>query len=582
MNGNNRHLYVFAIGPVQDFIASARTSNDLYFGSWLLSELSKAAAKSISNEPHQLIFPAPLQKQDLGPGSALSVANKIVAIVEGHPKDIADQVRQAVNERLKQIYQKTYDEISANVDRELVEEQIDDLIEFYWASVPYAGEQNYAKARATMEALLAARKNTRDFRQTTGREGIPKSSLDGFRESVLPSRSKSMDDDEFYAAYHAEPGEALSGIDLLKRWGKAGGASFPSTTDVAAMPFRVMLGEEREQALLQRIKTLLERYTKRTETEGTYFYAERLAQLISDKIKRREFRREFANIFQDEGIRQQPSPYYALLLADGDNMGKTIDAQDDVEKHRELSHSLSEFASAAYQLIMVHSGVPPIYVGGDDVLAYLPLHTALQCISDLNDKFSEYMGGFSYQANEGPRPPTLSGALVIAHHLSPLSDVLDTAREAERKAKRRSPEKNALVTVLSKRGGVERTASARMGDLLERMPVLIEYMRQEQISAGTSYELQNLHQQLSDTGLPEAFRREAIWREAVRIIQRKRERGGGREVQEQVRQQFETWFKDKDLTLNELAQEMIIAGEFARAYEMARISPGIREKEAQA
>jgi hypothetical protein len=87
---------------------------------------------------------------------------------------------------------------------------------------------------------------------------------------------------------------------------------------------------------------------------------------------------------------------------------------------------------------------------------------------------------------------------------------------------------------------------------------------------------------LSDTGLPEAFRREAIWREAVRIIQRKRERGGGREVQEQVRQQFETWFKDKDLTLNELAQEMIIAGEFARAYEMARISPGIREKEAQA
>jgi CRISPR/Cas system-associated protein Cas10 (large subunit of type III CRISPR-Cas system) len=168
--------------------------------------------------------------------------------------------------------------------------------------------------------------------------------------------------------------------------------------------------------------------------------------------------------------------------------------------------------------------------------------------------------------------------LVIAHHLTPLSDVLETAREAERKAKRRSPKKNALVIVLSKRGGVERTVSAKMGDLLERMPVLIEYMRQKQISAGTAYELQNLHQQLSDTGLPT----EAFQREAIRIIQRTRKGGGGREVQKRVRQQFETWFKDKDLTLNELAQEMIIAGEFTRAYEMARISPGIREKEAQA
>lgn len=577
MSESEKHFYVCAIGPVQDFIATARTSQDLWFGSWMLSELSKAAARSIFTEPHQLIFPAPGQKKDLEPGSVSRVANKIVAIVEGNPEGTADQVWQAVNQRLKEVYKETYRKINGGVDRELAEEQIDDLIEFYWASVPYADGQNYKKARAQAEALLAARKNTRDFEQTSGREGTPKSSLDGFRESVLPSKSRSMDGDEFYAAHYAEPGEALSGIDLLKRWGKAGEVSFPSTTDLAAQPFQTMLGKEREQALLQRVKALLEGYTKRTETEGTYFYAERLAQLISDKTKRREFRREFANIFQDEGIRQQPSPYYALLLADGDNMGKTIDAQDDMEKHQRLSRRLNEFASAAHQLIVDRSGTP-VYVGGDDVLAYLSLHTALQCVSDLNDKFSEYVGGFSYQSNGASRASTLSGALVIAHHLTPLSDVLDTAREAERKAKGRSSEKNALAIVLSKRGGVERTAIARMGDLLERMPVLIEYMRQEQISAGTAYEVQRLHRELSEAGLPKG----AFQREAIRIIQRKREGGGGREVREQVRRQFEAWFKDKDLTLNELTQEMIIAGEFALAYEMARISPDIHEKEAQA
>jgi CRISPR-associated protein Cmr2 len=575
MNESKKSLCIYAIGPVQDFIATARTSHDLRFGSWMLSELSKAAAKSISVGPHQLIFPAP--EQDLEPGSASSVANKIIAIVEGDPKGLADQVRQAVDGRLKQVYKEAYDEISGDIDRELAKEQINDLIEFYWISVPCEDEQDYPEARAQAEALLAARKNTRNFRQVMGKEGIPKSSLDGFRESVLPDKPRSMSDDKFYAIYQSKPKEALSGVDLLKRWGKAGKASFPSTTDVAAIPFQVMLGKEREQTLLQRIKTLLKNYTERTdETEGTYFYTERLTQLISDKARRHEFRREFAKILRDEAVRQQPSPYYALLLADGDNMGKTIDAQDDVEKHRRLSRRLSEFASVARQLIVAHSGTP-VYVGGDDVLAYLPLHTAIQCISDLNDKFREFVGDFSYQVNGEPRSPTLSGALVIAHHLTPLSDVLDTGRKAEKMAKG-IPGKNALVIVSSKRGGVERTASARMGDLLERMPVLIEYMRQKQISAGTAYELQHLHQQLIGAGLPA----EAFQREAIRIIQRKREGGGGRKVQETVQKKFETWFKGKDFALDELAQEMVIAGEFATAYEMARISPGIYEEEVQA
>jgi len=33
------HILLFSIGPIQDFIASARRSRDLWFGSWMLSEL---------------------------------------------------------------------------------------------------------------------------------------------------------------------------------------------------------------------------------------------------------------------------------------------------------------------------------------------------------------------------------------------------------------------------------------------------------------------------------------------------------------------------------------------------------------
>lgn len=575
---NNSHVFICTLGPVQDFIFTARTSKDLWFGSMMLSELSKAAARSISDQSHCLIFPAPKVKQDLDVDTTLSVANKIVAIIKDDPLAVADEVAQAIQNRqdlfFQNILKSTKDK---GINLNLAREQIIDLVEFYWASAPLTDHSSYNKARAQAEAILAARKNTRNFRQAIGRNGTPKSSLDGFRESVLPDNSNSIDEDKYYNTFHAEPGEALSGIDLLKRWGESK-ANFPSVTDMAALPFLRMLGE-RADPIRQRIETLLREYTNRTETFGTFFYVERLVQLISEKTKRREFSRRFAEIFKEEQV-QSPSPYYALLLVDGDNMGKTIDMQDEEEKHRAFSQQLSKFAKEASRLIRNEKGAP-VFVGGDDILAYLPLHLALQCLSNLNTLFTKYLEDFSFPINSEPRFPTLSGALVIAHHLTPLSDVLDMARSAEKKAKDITG-KNGLVIVWYQRGGMERTASAKMGDLLNRMAILIDYRRQKLISTSTAYELYQLHQQLNDVELPKA----ALQGEAIRIIQRKREVGGSQKILDKVRKQFETWFillstdeSDKNkLTLAELAQEMIIAGEFASAYDLAGI-PNLFSKE---
>jgi len=86
-----QYLFLVTIGPVQGFIKTARRSRDLWFGSWLLSELSKVAAKTIvdQNSLQNLIFPAPHDAPTLGAGSTLSVANKIVALVPRPPGDLA-------------------------------------------------------------------------------------------------------------------------------------------------------------------------------------------------------------------------------------------------------------------------------------------------------------------------------------------------------------------------------------------------------------------------------------------------------------------------------------------------------------
>ncbi len=48
------HLLSISIGPVQDFIAAARRTADLYAGSQILQELSKEAARYLHSNDAKL------------------------------------------------------------------------------------------------------------------------------------------------------------------------------------------------------------------------------------------------------------------------------------------------------------------------------------------------------------------------------------------------------------------------------------------------------------------------------------------------------------------------------------------------
>ena len=51
------HLLAITVGPVQEFIAAARRTRDLWFGSYVLSEISREVAIAVSKHG-KLIFPA--------------------------------------------------------------------------------------------------------------------------------------------------------------------------------------------------------------------------------------------------------------------------------------------------------------------------------------------------------------------------------------------------------------------------------------------------------------------------------------------------------------------------------------------
>lgn len=88
------HLLAISVGFVQEFIAAARRTRDLWFGSYLLSEISKSVAKCVRDQGGKLIFPHPAS--DLQPGSRLNVANVILSELDaGNRKMVAANAKKA-------------------------------------------------------------------------------------------------------------------------------------------------------------------------------------------------------------------------------------------------------------------------------------------------------------------------------------------------------------------------------------------------------------------------------------------------------------------------------------------------------
>ena len=564
------YLFLCSIGPVQEFIATARRSRDLQYGSWMLSELAKAGAKAIAEKygPESLIFPAPESISDLEPNTKLNVANKILAGIEGDPSEAGKIFQEAVYQRLDELREKAFAHIQDELfDRDLAERQISDLPELYWVSVPYENEDQYVKARRAAESFLAARKNTRNFHQFPGKT-VPKSSLDASRESVIHESAypNSREDDEkvqrkisrLYRIYGARRGERLSGVDLLKRQGSQE-IAFPSTSAIASQPFLQGLGKQSSDNLLNALEAWLsERQIEVEKKSGVWLYPGRMAEYLSD-LEAQEYTQALERALELFANGQHPGIHYALLVADGDGMGEILNDMKTPGKHREFSKLLSTFAVRAKDIIFRHKGTP-IYIGGDDIMAYLPLHTALDCLRELDQAFRETLNGAS----------TLSGGLMIAHHLHPLSDVLNMARSAEKEAKSVKG-KNALCVVLNKRSGAVRTIRGKWEEINTRLTVLANYYRHKVISTGTAYELQKVSRTLKEVELPSNDIKNALAQEAIRIIKRKKESGGGADLPEAVSKQLSDWLEKDSIDVEELALEMIIATEFAKAQDLAKL-----------
>ena len=470
------YLLQISVGPVQDFIAAARRTRDLWFGSMMLSEIAKAVALDVKNNGGKLIFPAPSSDEDLLPESALSVANVILAEFNDFDSEqlrkISDSANNAAKARLKMYADKVYDKMRLNVVEDRWNIQIDDVIEFYSAWVPV--NNDYHSARRNVARLLAARKNIRDFNANKCSDKVAKSSLDGLRESVLIGKLP----DEL----RIKNIESLDAIGLIKR-----------------VPIFSSEAEKSRNAFYSITRVALSSWTR---GKGRKFVNDPgFREKYEELLRADEFNRETIAWYLGQGFMEKylpEAPYIAFICADGDRMGAALSSMNTADEHRNFSQQLSKFALAARNDVKVNNGVC-VYTGGDDVMAFMPVDKALSCARALHDSFAEIMKDF---------PGTsLSVGVSIAHAMENLGMLLDYAREAEGIAKKGvngqalklGKDRNGLAISVRSRGNIPFIVREQWNDnkgtglaamsLDERVSWFAERFMNNEIPAKFPYEL---------------------------------------------------------------------------------------------
>lgn len=584
---------LFSIGPVQEFIAQARLTRDLWFGSFLLSELSKAGAKKFQELGGTLIFPVFNESS----AKTNNAPNKILGgISHEQPSSIARQVKKAIYDKWKEYADFVREIVDPYIQIGTWNRQVDDLIEFYAVWTEMQTQEEAANASASpyhlalqeVEGLMAARKTLRDFKQNEPGAlfGEPKSSLDGGRESVFQKQKTPQQVAQLaqLAQWGIGEHESLDAISVIKRLSihKHPSMTFPSVCDKAFAPYQNMLKQnEQKKAATQYVKDV-ETYLKNMNltvapldlSEASLFYERRIEDYLEQRglvgTTRTEAKNDITQLlekyFKGEYSKHHgrpikppvPSPYYAFLMADGDKMGSQLRNIQHVESHIAFSKTLSTFASKARGIISKCEGTL-IYGGGDDVMAYVPVHQCLEAAGKLQREFVSTMKAHQHSET----PPSISIGIAIVHMLEPLEEVRSMARQAEQYAKQ---ERNSLAIHFQKRGGGD-TMNISVSfqiDPVASIQEMTTWLKQSYFTSGFAYGLRELYQTYEQSSFKKqpAILDELIPLEIRRLAFKKKTEAKTEQETKEWIDQLITKYIPKKNTLEELhtiAECMIIA-----------------------
>ncbi len=462
---NGKCLLKMQIGPVQEFIAQARSTRDLWSGSYLLSWLMAAGLRALEAQGANIIYPVwqeqPLRTllardaTELEKCTIPNLPNVLLAsVLQPDPKALALAVEKAIRAEwltiANAVWEFCHDSGVILANRDRYQAQVGHFLSIAWQITPwepqFSGDWG-AWTQANGHQLASVRQTHAFNAWNSGgwhaAKANNKDSLNGRDEAVaggprwrkeLPAQLKPFFKHEDWIGAITLI-KRLWHVGYLPKWGfKKDHFKMPSTVGIASHdPFATQAIHDEDEE------------PKNDDLAG-----------------------------QDT--------YFAVLAFDGDKMGERIHQLRSPGEHTAFSQKLGIFALHEVSPIVVRHQGRIIYAGGDDVLALLPADMALNCGEALQKAFQKATGC------------TASAGIAFAHCQNPLQDVVRAAQAAEQRAKR-SPETGGLgrsavaITLFKRSGETVEWGCQWAGGGLKLFGALTEALASQKLSAKFTYAL---------------------------------------------------------------------------------------------
>lgn len=492
---NAKDLVIISIGPVQSYITTARKTQDLRVASQLLSLFSQTACRVAEANKCEVIYPINVNSTEGAPNHIVFLAEagkgrNVAGIICKGIENKRDQCSEQVKGYLKHLNQDT-----APYNSSLWDAQIQDWLELYWVSIAWDGlEANYPQTYRTASLALDGRKGMRWYPKA--QESNSSCTLCGLRSPVLSTNSPQQHN---IPESLIRKQERLCAVCLVKRLlprvrnSPFPNFHFPSTASIATASYRAEIERlVQTNSDIKKLNDILKAKIQKlglSETEGVCYFrefwnAESIANETGKKLSPEEINQAGETLKKlNESLAKlgarvpRPNPYYAVLAMDGDHMGKLLDSADSIQRHCQISAALADLAAGISTIVVKHRGTV-VFSGGDDLLALLPVDTALVSASDISKAFCEKFRSLGFPNI------TISAGIAIGHHNAPLQATIQKARQALNKAKI-DWDRNALVIDVAKRSGESRQVGIKWYSPSGK-PVPVEEVQQfiEAISSG--------------------------------------------------------------------------------------------------
>lgn len=480
-----------SIGPVQGFVSQSRRTRDLWGSSYLLSFLSAHAMHGAEKAGGKIVRPL-VEEDELyqwvkgrrsgDPPRIGSVPNHFVAEVDEDVSVVARRAEEALMEAWRNVHEAVWckfvvpAEASGLDTRGIWDRQVNGFWEIAWTAAPLSDDP-------AQKGLLARRKHWRDHwpPDEPGDKCTVMHDLQELSGHVRSEGTQSRENQERFwsdlrkrvGALDIRENERLCAVALTKRlfpkipeealgW-KVDSSHWPSTVHVGAVPWikrvataapelaRSYADEVKDHApkgvFAERRSPLLKAVAAEARDfarlDANWFHME----FVGDNLKRTL--REIANATDEETERGRPlgtpAKYYALLLADGDRLGKLVSELGG----QKVGRALAEFTGKVQSIVEEHAGVT-VYAGGDDVMAMLPLPTAIRCADALSSRYQQAFADIDGAKSRA----TLSAAVVFAHIRFPLSSVIGQAHQLLDDVAKDGNGRDSLAVGVLKPGGM--------------------------------------------------------------------------------------------------------------------------------